>query len=79
MIKDIVEALFEAQLVRLLYCTETFAVGLNFPCRSVCFDSATKWDGKTFRSLTNREYFQMAGRAETWDGRVRLCIHRRQL
>lgn len=63
MIKDIVEALFEAQLVRLLYCTETFAVGLNFPCRSVCFDSATKWDGKTFRSLTNREYFQMAGRA----------------
>ncbi len=61
--KDIVEALFEAQLVRLLYCTETFAVGLNFPCRSVCFDSSTKWDGKTFRALSNREYFQMAGRA----------------
>lgn len=63
LIKDIVEALFEAQLVRLLYCTETFAVGLNFPCRSVGFDSATKWDGTTFRSLSNREYFQMAGRA----------------
>lgn len=62
-IKDIVEDLFEQRLLRVLYCTETFAVGLNFPCRSVCFESITKWDGETFRSLTNREYFQMAGRA----------------
>ncbi|MBO8142583.1 MAG: DEAD/DEAH box helicase [Firmicutes bacterium] len=62
-VKDIVEDLFEQRLIRVLYCTETFAVGLNFPCRSVCFDSVTKWDGETFRPLTNREYFQMAGRA----------------
>ena len=61
--KDVVEELFERRLIKVLYCTETFAVGLNFPCRTVCFDSVTKWDGSRFRSLTNREYFQMAGRA----------------
>jgi len=62
-VKDAVEELFERRLIKVLYCTETFAVGLNFPCRTVCFDSVTKWDGSRFRSLTNREYFQMAGRA----------------
>lgn len=63
LVKDLVEDLFEQRLIRLLYCTETFAVGLNFPCRTVCFDAVTKWDGTTFRALSNREYFQMAGRA----------------
>lgn len=63
LVKDLVEDLFEKRLIRLLYCTETFAVGLNFPCRTVCFDAVTKWDGTTFRALSNREYFQMAGRA----------------
>ena len=62
-LKDIVEELFTKRLIQVLYCTETFAVGLNFPCRTVCFDSSTKWDGVSFRPLTNREYFQMAGRA----------------
>ncbi|MFS8653262.1 MAG: DEAD/DEAH box helicase [Limnochordia bacterium] len=62
-VKDVVEELFERRLIQVLYCTETFAVGLNFPCRTVCFDSLSKWDGSRFRSLTNREYFQMAGRA----------------
>lgn len=62
-VKDVVEELFERRLIKVLYCTETFAVGLNFPCRTVCFDAVTKWDGSRFRSLTNREYFQMAGRA----------------
>ncbi|HEX6972741.1 MAG TPA: DEAD/DEAH box helicase [Limnochordia bacterium] len=63
LVKDIVEELFESRLIRVLYCTETFAVGLNFPCKTVCFDGVTKWDGTEFRPLTNREYFQMAGRA----------------
>lgn len=61
--KDIVEELFEQKLIYVLYCTETFAVGLNFPCKTVCFDAVTKWDGVSFRPLTNREYFQIAGRA----------------
>ncbi|MGI6542385.1 MAG: DEAD/DEAH box helicase [Limnochordia bacterium] len=62
-VKDIVEELFEQKLIYVLYCTETFAVGLNFPCKTVCFDAVTKWDGTVFRPLTNREYFQIAGRA----------------
>ena len=62
-LKDVVEELFTHRLIYVLYCTETFAVGLNFPCKTVCFDSSTKWDGVSFRPLTNREYFQMAGRA----------------
>jgi superfamily II RNA helicase len=62
-LKDIVEELFETRKLKLLYCTETFAVGLNFPCKTVCFDSVSKWDGVVFRPLKNREYFQMAGRA----------------
>ncbi|NLJ81160.1 MAG: DEAD/DEAH box helicase [Firmicutes bacterium] len=62
-LKDIVEELFGHKLISVLYCTETFAVGLNFPCRTVCFDSSTKWDGVSFRAISNREYFQMAGRA----------------
>jgi len=62
-VKDIMEELFQERLLSVLYCTETFAVGLNFPCRTVCFDSMTKYDGEDFRPLTNREYFQMAGRA----------------
>ncbi|HHY09361.1 MAG TPA: DEAD/DEAH box helicase, partial [Firmicutes bacterium] len=62
-LKDIVEELFTHRLISVLYCTETFAVGLNFPCKTVCFDSSTKWDGVSFRAITNREYFQMAGRA----------------
>lgn len=62
-VKDIVESLFDQRLTYVLYCTETFAVGLNFPCRTVCFDGLTKWDGQTFRPLTQAEYFQMAGRA----------------
>lgn len=62
-LKDVVEELFTHRLIKVLYCTETFAVGLNFPCRTVCFDSSTKWDGQSFRTISNREYYQMAGRA----------------
>lgn len=62
-LKDVVEDLFTHRLIKVLYCTETFAVGLNFPCRTVCFDSSTKWDGQSFRTISNREYYQMAGRA----------------
>jgi superfamily II RNA helicase len=61
--KDLVEELFERRLIKVLYATETFAVGVNFPVRTVCFDSYTKYDGRGFRPLTVGEYFQMAGRA----------------
>ena len=62
-IKEMVEVLFGMGLVKVMYATETFAVGINYPVRSVCFDSPSKFDGVTFRPMTNLEYFQMAGRA----------------
>ena len=47
----------------MLYATETFAVGINLPARTVCFDSLEKYDGTNFRYVTGKEYFQLAGRA----------------
>jgi len=62
-LKDMVEELFAAKLVKVLYCTETFSVGINYPVRAVCFDGQRKFDGKSVRPLKAQEYFQMAGRA----------------
>ncbi|HON43584.1 MAG TPA: DEAD/DEAH box helicase, partial [Bacillota bacterium] len=62
-LKEIVEDLFERKIIRVLYATETFAVGINFPVRTVCFDSVRKFNGVDFRPMTAQEYFQMAGRA----------------
>ncbi|MBI2875233.1 MAG: DEAD/DEAH box helicase [Firmicutes bacterium] len=61
--KEIVEELFARRLIHVLYATETWAVGLNMPLRTVVFDSCRKYDGETFRFLKHTEYFQMAGRA----------------
>ncbi|MDD2233943.1 MAG: DEAD/DEAH box helicase [Desulfitobacteriaceae bacterium] len=61
--KVIVEELFQLKLIQVLYCTETFSVGINYPVKSVCFDSLKKFDGKKFRTLANHEFFQMSGRA----------------
>ncbi|WP_031516335.1 helicase-related protein [Desulfofalx alkaliphila] len=62
-LKRIVERLYESRLIWVLFCTETFAAGVNFPAASAVFESCRKWDGREFRSLLNREFFQMAGRA----------------
>lgn len=61
--KEIVERLFTSGRVRLLFATETFALGVNMPARSVCFHALTKYDGVGFGPLMAREYWQMAGRA----------------
>jgi len=61
--KEIVERLFTTGLPRLLFATETFALGVNMPARSVCFHSLAKFDGISFGPLLAREYWQMAGRA----------------
>jgi len=62
-LKEVVERLFTLGLIQLLFTTETFAVGINMPARSVVFDSLEKYDGIAFRYLKAREYQQMAGRA----------------
>jgi superfamily II RNA helicase len=61
--KELVERLFTSGLLRLLFTTETFALGINMPARSVVFSSLRKFDGVNFDRLMTREYQQMAGRA----------------
>ena len=62
--KEIVEMLYEKNLVKVLFATETFAVGVNMPTRTVVFTSLEKFvkDGQC-RYLYPFEYLQMAGRA----------------
>ncbi|XP_045618795.1 superkiller complex protein 2-like [Procambarus clarkii] len=62
-LKEVVEMLFAKGLVKLLFATETFAMGVNMPARCVIFDSIRKHDGTGFRDLVPSEYIQMAGRA----------------
>lgn len=61
--KEVVERMFTSGLLKLLFTTETFALGINMPARSVVFHSLKKFDGVTFDYLRTREYMQMAGRA----------------
>lgn len=62
-VKELVELLFAQTLVKVLFATETFAMGLNLPTRTVVFSGYRKHDGHSFRNLLPGEYTQMAGRA----------------
>ncbi|KAJ5738893.1 hypothetical protein N7493_002048 [Penicillium malachiteum] len=62
--KEVVEILFAEGLIKILFATETFAMGLNLPTRTVVFDCLRKSDGgPKRRDLYPGEYTQMAGRA----------------
>lgn len=62
-IKEVVEILFSKSLIKVLFATETFAMGLNLPTRTVVFSSLRKHDGTGFRDLLPGEFTQMSGRA----------------
>ena len=62
-LKEIVEMLFQERCVKILFATETFAMGVNMPAKTVVFDSIHKYDGSEKRMLLPSEYIQMAGRA----------------
>jgi len=62
-LKEVVERLFTLGKIQLLMTTETFAVGINMPARTVVFESLEKYDGVSVRHLKAREYQQMSGRA----------------
>ena len=62
-LREMVELLFEKGYIRLLIATETFAVGLNMPTKTVIFAGLTKFNGSGMRLLFPHEYTQMAGRA----------------
>jgi superfamily II RNA helicase len=65
LLKEIIEILFSKGLVKIMFCTETFAVGLNMPTKTVLFAGFKKYDDQTngMRILRTDEYIQMAGRA----------------
>lgn len=63
LVKEVTEVMFGKGLVKVLFSTETFAMGVNMPARTVVFSSVRKFDGKKHRNLQPSEYIQMAGRA----------------
>lgn len=62
-LKELVETLFAERLIRVLYVTETFAMGVNMPARTVAFDALKKFDGRSFRQIKTLEFRQISGRA----------------
>lgn len=62
-LKEMTEILFTKGFIRILFATETFAMGINMPTRSVVFSQVSKHDGTQFRNLLPGEYTQMSGRA----------------
>jgi ATP-dependent RNA helicase HelY len=61
--KEVVEELFSAGLVRVVFATETLALGINMPARTVVIERLDKWNGETHAELTPGEYTQLTGRA----------------
>eukprot|EP01083_Nonionella_stella_P263528 895114_1 len=62
-VKEVVEILFQESLIKVLFATETFSMGVNMPAKTVVFTQIQKFDGKQFRWLKSSEYIQMSGRA----------------
>jgi len=62
-LKETIEILFQENLIKVLFATETFSIGLNMPAKTVVFTSVEKFDGVATRYLTAGEFIQMSGRA----------------
>ncbi|MEO5710170.1 MAG: DEAD/DEAH box helicase [Nocardioidaceae bacterium] len=61
--KECVEELFTNGLCRVVFATETLALGINMPARSVVIEKLSKWNGETHADITPGEYTQLTGRA----------------
>jgi len=62
-LREIVEIMISKKYIKLLFATESFAIGLDCPIKTAIFTGITKFDGSTERTLMSHEYTQMAGRA----------------
>ncbi|KAF8754483.1 Antiviral helicase [Rhizoctonia solani] len=62
-LKEVIEILFQEGLIKVLFATETFSIGLNMPAKTVVFTDVEKFDGRGVRPLSSGEYIQMSGRA----------------
>ncbi len=63
MFKETVEELFQNGLLKVVFATETLALGINMPARSVVLEKLVKWNGETHSIITPGEYTQLTGRA----------------
>ncbi|MCU1478912.1 MAG: helicase [Subtercola sp.] len=61
--KEVVEELFQKKLVRVVFATETLALGINMPARTVVLESLEKFNGEGRVPITPGEYTQLTGRA----------------
>ena len=61
--RTVVEELFSAGLIKVVFATETLALGIHMPARAVVLEKTTKFDGETHAMLTSAEYSQITGRA----------------
>ncbi|MHB8507126.1 MAG: DEAD/DEAH box helicase [Candidatus Dormibacteria bacterium] len=62
-VKELVEELFQQGLIKVVFATETLALGIHMPARAVVVSSFTKFDGRGFPSLTSGQLTQLMGRA----------------
>jgi ATP-dependent RNA helicase DOB1 len=62
-LKEVIEIIFQEGLLKVLFATETFSIGLNMPAKTVVFTNSRKFDGQDHRWLSSGEYIQMSGRA----------------
>ncbi len=61
--KEVTEELFAAGLIKAVFATETLALGINMPARSVVLERLVKWNGEAHVEVTPGEYTQLTGRA----------------
>lgn len=61
--REVVEACFERALIKVVFATETLALGINMPARSVVVEKLTKFNGERHEILSGGEYTQLSGRA----------------
>nr|MBU1328438.1 DEAD/DEAH box helicase [Candidatus Omnitrophota bacterium] len=62
-LKEVVERLFTSRFIKVIFTTETFALGINMPARTVVFNELRKFYGHFYGTLKTRDFYQMAGRA----------------
>jgi ATP-dependent RNA helicase HelY len=61
--KEVVEDLFKRKLVKIVFATETLALGINMPARTVVLEKLEKFNGEARVAITSGEYTQLTGRA----------------
>ena len=63
MFKETIEELFQRGLLKVVFATETLALGINMPARTVMLEKLIKWNGETHSPISPGEYTQLTGRA----------------